>query len=136
MLIEMADQFAMDVRSCFPPLPNAIAEGKELFGRQDFQRRLSITATARAVLRCCAAYAGTRKKMVAFFRGDTLHFQHLYCIDDLLKLLPAICQRFDLEKDTASFTPEQRILMLEVALFSAELSQDRGFGFSHEINAG
>ena len=125
-----------DIRSCFPPVPHAITEGKALFEKQDFERKLSIVQTARAITRACAAFAGNPEAMKQFFKADIIHFQHLYCMDWILNLMDAQAETFAiaLRSDTLC-RPEHRLIQLQIVNFQCEISQDMAFGFSRSLSS-
>lgn len=129
-VLPVAERFCCDVRACFPPVPDAVEQGRALFSVQPFERKLSIAISARAVLRTCAAHAFERDRMRKYFRPEFLHFQHLYCIDDLLRLLPSAGTGVDDSLPTAGAPREKLVLWLQVALAQCEASQDWAFGFS------
>jgi hypothetical protein len=123
-------QFVKDVRSCYPSIPEAIPEGSRLFEMQGFDRKLSIAVTARAVVRSCAAHAFEKPRMAEFFRGDLLHFQHLYVIDMLMSALPQFGRMIDSQKDYPLGSDAHGVIALQIAIAQCELSQDLRFGFS------
>jgi len=129
---EVTERFAASVRAAFPKQPEALPEGERLFKTQEFDRKLSIVVTARGVLRTCAAWLHEPERMKTLFMPDTLHFQHLYCIDWLLTMLARIWPEMMKEKPelAKSARPEQQILLLQIAICQAELSQDFTFKFS------